>query len=493
VSIFDLEKDKQDRNIFTVILVIISIPIIALDIDYLFNNSQFFNFNEKYITGFISKWFFIVIPIVTIYRVTAYFIDKENFKPKSTNKKKSEPVDTAVIIVAICIVAFGAYNLGLGDLLVNGKSTQKTEKTNLSKNLSNKLIPLSDKSKKIIDPSDKPEISKPTGCLEGDCNNSFSKKEYSNGYYIGEFENKEENGQGTFVWTGGDKYIGEWKDGNRTGQGKYIWSDGDEYNGDFFDNNKHGQGTIVWSNGNRYIGEWKNNTRTGLGTFIWANGAKYTGDFLDGERTGKGTMLYSDGGRYTGDFLNGDRHGKGTLVWPSGDKYDGEFKKNESDGEGTYVWANGNKYLGEFFQGKRIGQGTYISNEDNSMLVGKFDGDLIDGFVILPDGFKLRAFRKNGELVFNRVEGTNQNIDLLAQQLKRNNDLQTSRMLLDISKSLMGTNKNSSSLKLSNPILDGGWNTGSSTSGMYKTCYYKSSLGTKTKTVFASAPCPMAY
>ena len=127
------------------------------------------------------------------------------------------------------------------------------------------------------------------------------------------------------------------------------------------------------------------------------------------------------------------------------------------------------------------------------MLVGKFDGDLIDGFVILPDGFKLRAFRKNGELVFNRVEGTNQNIDLLAQQLKRNNDLQTSRMLLDISKSLMGTNKNSSSLKLSNPILDGGWNTGSRTSGMYKTCYYESSLGTKTKTVFASAPCPMAY
>jgi hypothetical protein len=422
VSIFDFEKDKQDRNIFTVILVIISIPIIALDIDFLFNNSQFFNFNEKYITGYFSRWFFIVVPVVTIYRVTAYFIDKQNFKPKSTNKKKSEPVDTALIIVAICILAFGAYNSGLGDLLVNGKSTQKTEKTNLPKNLSNKLI--ENLPNKIIDPSDKPEISKPTGCLEGDCNNSFSKKEYSNGYYIGEFENKKENGQGTFVWTVGKKYIGEWKDGNRTGQGTYVWANGDEYNGDFFDNNKHGQGTIVWSNGNKYIGEWKDENMTG---------------------------------------------------------------------QGTFVWANGNKYLGEFFQGKRIGQGTYISNEDNSMLVGKFDGDFVDGLVILPNGSKLRAFRKNGELVFNIVEGTNQNIDLLAQQLKRNNDLQTSRMLLDISKSLMGTNKNSSSLKLSNPILDGGWNTGSSTSGMYKTCYYKSSLGTKTKTVFASAPCPMAY
>ena len=39
----------------------------------------------------------------------------------------------------------------------------------------------------------------------------------------------------------------------------------------------------------------------------------------------------------------------------------------------------------------------------------------------------------------------------------------------------------------------GGWNSGSNTSGMYKTCYYRSGLGTRTKTVFASAPCPMAY
>ena len=39
----------------------------------------------------------------------------------------------------------------------------------------------------------------------------------------------------------------------------------------------------------------------------------------------------------------------------------------------------------------------------------------------------------------------------------------------------------------------GGFNSGSSTSGMYKTCYYTSGLGTRTKTVFASAPCPMAY
>ena len=140
------------------------------------------------------------------------------------------------------------------------------------------------------------------------------------------------------------------------------------------------------------------------------------------------------------------------------------------------------------------GEATWISNKDNSTMVGKFkDSQLIDGFVILPGGIKLRALRENGKLKFGSIQNSNQNIDLLAQQLKRNNDLQTSRMLLDISKSLMGSRKNSSSLNLNNSNLGGGFLSGSSSSGMYKTCSYSSGLGTRTKTVFASAPCPMAY
>ena len=289
---------------------------------------------------------------------------------------------------------------------------------------------------------------KPSGCLEGDCVNGFSKMKYSNGYYIGEFKNKKEDGQGTFTWTSGNKYIGEWKDGNRTGQG----------------------------------------------TFIWKVGAKYTGDFLNGERTGKGTMNYSDGGKYTGDFLKGERHGKGTLTLYSGDKYDGDFVNNKRDGEGIFIWTDGDKYFGEFTKNKMTGEGTFISGKDNSTLIGKFvDARITDGFVILPDGFKLRVFKKDGELKFSRVQNSNQNMDLLAKQLKRNNNLQTSRMLLDISKSLMGSKKNRTPLNLNNLNIGGGFLSGSSSSGMYKTCRYKSSLGTKTKTVFASAPCPMAY
>ena len=344
---------------------------------------------------------------------------------------------------------------------IKNKNTNKI----LRKSLSNKKEAKETKNLKVETDN------KPVGCLEGDCWNNFSKKQYPSGYYIGEFNNGTRNGQGTFVWSDGDKYIGEWKNQKKTGQGKYLWANGDEYSGDFLDNEFHGQGTFIWTNGNRYIGELKNDNRTGQGTYIWKNGAKYTGD-----------------------FLNGDRHGKGTLVWSNGTKYDGEFKENKRDGEGTQVWKNGNKYFGEFFQNKISGEGTFISGEDNTMMVGKFESnDLYDGFVIFPDGFKLRAFKKDGKVVFNKAQGSNQNIDLLAKQLKRNNDLQTSRMLLDISKSLMGSRKNSSSLNLNNSNLGGGFLSGSSSSGMYKTCSYSSGLGTRTKTVFASAPCPMAY
>ena len=245
---------------------------------------------------------------------------------------------------------------------------------------------------------------KPVGCLEGDCWNNFSKKKYPNGYYIGEFNNGARNGQGTFVWSDGDKYIGEWKNEQRTGQGTYIW--------------------------------------------------------------------------------------------PNGNKYSGQFRNNKFSGEGVYNYKNGDKYIGEYAFGRRNGKGTFIWSDDNTVHVGVYIDDKIgNGTQINPDGSKLSLSRIDGKIVAKRIQNTNinQNLDLLLKQLKRNNDLQTSRMLLDISKSLMGSNKNTSTLNLNNLNNGGGWLSGSSSSGMYKTCSYSSGLGTRTKTVFASAPCPMAY
>lgn len=250
-------------------------------------------------------------------------------------------------------------------------SVQISKKNNVKKNLLDK------KNNTKAKVSTAKKETKPSGCLEGDCVNGFSKIQYSNGYYIGEFKNKKEDGQGTYVWNSGDKYIGEWKHGNMTGQGTYTWT-----------------------SGNKYIGEWK-----------------------DGNRTG----------------------------------------------QGTFIWKDGNKYFGEFYKNKMNGEGTYISGEDNTMMIGEFvSNEINDGVIIFPDGFKLGVFKKNGKIEYTRVQNTNQNMDLLAKQLKRNNNLQTSRMLLDISKSLMGSKKNRTPLNLNNLNIGGGFLSGSSSSGIFK-------------------------
>ena len=314
-----------------------------------------------------------------------------------------------------------------------------------------KLSNITKEKKNIISSNQK--TNKPLGCVEGDCINNFSKKKYSNGdYYIGEFKNQNQDGHGTYVWNSGDKYIGEWKDGNRTGQGTYNWK-----------------------NGSKYSGEWLNGNRHGLGTYINSSGAKYIGEYEGNEK-----------------------HGQGSFYLPNGDKFEGEWKFDERNGEGIFIWANsGDKYIGSFLDGKKAGRGTYIW-KDNTIYVGSWrDNEMIHGIQTNPDGKKLLVWKTDGETKVRLLENNNQaqKVDLIIKQLKRKNDLQTNRMLLDISKSLMGTNQNTTSQN--NPSLNlnygGGWLSGSSSSGMYKTCSYTSSLGTKTKTVFASAPCSMAY
>jgi len=74
-GLFKLEKDKQTRNMITLTIVLISIPLVAIDIDYLFNDSKYFNINEEIVMGFGFKWIFLVIPIVALYRVVRYFLD----------------------------------------------------------------------------------------------------------------------------------------------------------------------------------------------------------------------------------------------------------------------------------------------------------------------------------------------------------------------------------------------------------------------------------
>tara|TARA_B100000795_G_scaffold106789_1_gene78820 strand:+ start:1263 stop:3422 length:2160 start_codon:yes stop_codon:yes gene_type:complete len=73
-----------------------------------------------------------------------------------------------------------------------------------------------------------------------------------------------ENGQGTYIWTNGDKYVGEWKDGKRNGQGTYTWGSGE------------------WE-GEKYVGEFKGNKQNGDGVYFDAFGKVSQGLWKDGE------------------------------------------------------------------------------------------------------------------------------------------------------------------------------------------------------------------
>ena len=81
---------------------------------------------------------------------------------------------------------------------------------------------------------------------------------------------------------------------------------------------------------------------------------------------------------------------------------------------------------------------------------------------------------------------------------QKNNQLERQRrsqaaLAAALSSTMSSIYKTNNTSVIKKSETSGGWNTGPSSSGMYKTCYYKSGLGTRTKTVFASAPCPMAY
>ena len=61
------------------------------------------------------------------------------------------------------------------------------------------------------------------------------------GKYVGQIENGEPCGHGTFTYPNGEKYVGEWKNGKRHGDGKYTDSDGRKYEGEWSDGAGDGQ------------------------------------------------------------------------------------------------------------------------------------------------------------------------------------------------------------------------------------------------------------
>jgi hypothetical protein len=196
--------------------------------------------------------------------------------------------------------------------------------------------------------------------------------------YVGEFKDGQSHGQGTYTWADGRQYVGEFKDGKFHGQGTYTLADGQKYVGEWQEDKFHGQGTYTWADGRQYVGEFKDGTQNGQGTFTFPDGGQYVGEWQEDKYHGQGTLTLADGRQYVGEFKDDKFHGQGTYTFPDGGQYVGEWQEDKYHGQGTLTLADGQKYVGEFKDGKFHGQGTYTW-KDGRQYVGEFKDDTQNG------------------------------------------------------------------------------------------------------------------
>jgi len=58
----------------------------------------------------------------------------------------------------------------------------------------------------------------------------------------------------------------------------------------FLNGDMNGQGNYIFKGGNKYVGEFKNDDFHGQGTFYVTTGEFYSGEWDDGKRNGQGIL-----------------------------------------------------------------------------------------------------------------------------------------------------------------------------------------------------------
>ena len=90
--------------------------------------------------------------------------------------------------------------------------------------------------------------------------------------YVGQWQDNEENGLGTYTWKSKITYQGECKNGEADGYGKMIFPETGNYIGYFVGGKREGIGTFTWDVGDNYIGYWDNDKMNGQGTYTFSDG-----------------------------------------------------------------------------------------------------------------------------------------------------------------------------------------------------------------------------
>jgi len=176
---------------------------------------------------------------------------------------------------------------------------------------------------------------------------NYGKLKFQNGEYEGGLIGRKRNGNGTLIYSEGDRYIGKFRNDRANGTGKYFFASGNSFVGEFENDRLNGRGTFYFQDGNKYVGEWKRNKPNGNGTFYFLNGNKYIGEFKDSKFNGNGILYFVSGNKFIGEFKDGKPNGNGILYYADGSKYVCKFKDEKIVGNGKFYSATDN-YCDDF-------------------------------------------------------------------------------------------------------------------------------------------------
>jgi len=163
----------------------------------------------------------------------------------------------------------------------------------------------------------------------------MTKKQFSDGHYVGDMKGSLRHGVGKYIWDSGpnkdEVYEGDWKDDQITGKGIYTWQNGGKYEGVLKDSRMTGKGIYTWPDGQKYDGDWKDSRMTGKGIYtdpkMGIDGSKYEGEWKDGQIQGHG--VYTIHSKSTEAKWNtGIADGIGIHTRPNGDRFEGEIYIN---------------------------------------------------------------------------------------------------------------------------------------------------------------------
>lgn len=178
--------------------------------------------------------------------------------------------------------------------------------------------------------------------------------------YEGTWVNGVEEGEGTILWSNGDKFVGHFKNGNMDGFFTCYYVDGRLYEGNYQNNLPHGKGKMTYPDNDKYNrkyyeGEFTSGVIQGTGKMVWNDGDWYYASWVNGQRNGKGELHYADGRKFVGSYKNDKRHGQGTFYWTDGTYEVAEYSNGVENGVAIYYWDH-NYRKGYYVNGKKDGK-----------------------------------------------------------------------------------------------------------------------------------------